>query len=358
MDFSKGLIHSISEFEKLSQPGELGDYRHAFLDWAAGSGPLQLSVFENKSKIYGETFYRYSVEGLTQEGNKSTGFGCNKDQCTAAVIAVMEALERFVTQQFFLKNSIEPTMRVNVSEGQFKFVETQGSDIDLALPTKGFQTSNGWALHFDAATAAHNATREALERHLLLSTYIAHGWDGFRFKSPIRYEDKIFRSAESCITAGGFSAGLVQTTGTTALGSTFGYLCDQTDKLIGSARWQGAFYESFAQWVDLTSATKPQELTPIQSDQWHYLETPLPNLNDGVITTYQQLESITGNIIIIDLQKVLLTAFPLFAAFVYGGDFLPLAVKSKLNSDELQHYESQLQRLGINKPLPEVHPIL
>lgn len=358
MDFSKGLIHSASEFEKLSQLGELCDYRHAFLDWAASSGPLKLSVFENKSKIYGETFYRYSVEGVTQEGNKATGFGCNNDQSTAAVIAVMEALERFVTQQFFKNNSLRPTMVVKVSEGQCKFDENHGSGVDLALPTKGFQTSNGWALHFDAATAAHNATREALERHLLLSTYIAHGWDGFRFKSPIKYEDKIFRSAESCITAGGFSAGLVQTTGTAALGSTFGYLCDQTDNLIGSARWQGAFNESFAQWVDLTSAVKPQVLTHIQSAQWHYLETPLTNLSAGTISTYQQLESITGNIVIIDLQKVLLTAFPLFAVFVYGGDFLPLAVKSKLNSDELQHFESQLQRLGINKPLPEVHPIL
>ncbi len=357
MDFKNGLLYNLSVLQNESKEDLTEAYGALFLEWAATKSPFSLSVYENKVQFKEKSFYRYSVQGTSTSGKTFSGFGRSQNQITAAIIAVMETLERFICKSVLKSESIEPNFGVIIHNGNISFTEAIKSE-ELGLPTEGFHSSNGWALHFNARAAAESAVREALERHILLSTYIESEWDGFSFSEAVQYENRRLIPAMANNTCGGFAAGMVLTKGSESKGSTFGYLCDKFAGFNVSPRWANAFHESFEQWEDLKKGQKSKMLSLIESTQWHYFENKITESQPQAWTPKIQLDVAQTNLLVFDLQKVLSTPFPLFASFAFGGDLLPLALKQKLSSQELMNFESKLKRLGIYNSLPEVHPIL
>jgi hypothetical protein len=360
VDFSEGFVNSFDELNLSNERTETTETKniyHEFLIWAVSHCPLKLAIFENLETFNNKKFYRFAIKGTANDGSSYEGFGASENKTQAAVIAVMETIERFVRRNIFNQGKAKSKFRVSISNGQIQTIANPLNE-KFALPAKGLQSSNGWALHFDLHSAIQNAARESLERHILLSTYIEHGWAGFKYHPPIKAKDVILKPAVACLSVGGFSAGMVLTTGPNIKGCTIGYLCDSTVSIIDSSRWVKAFLESYSQWLDLTSHPKPSSLNPLRLAQWHNFETPLPEFNSLSPIPQKSIDALSGHLLIINVQKVFKTPFPLYAAFVYGEDLLPLVFKSKLSADELKSFESQLQRLGITQTLPEVHPIL
>ncbi len=351
MNFSSSLISRVSDLPV--QGGGAEDFRFELLDWIVDAGFLRLTVEEREIQVR-DKYFRFAIRGETKTGKSVFGFGRSPDKKTAATIAVSEVLERFVSRAVLAESSVLAPLAVSVQNGK---IEIADSASPTKLPTPGLHSSNGWAVHFSAQAAIENAAREALERHILLLSYLKHGWSGFFFDEPVPFSGATLIPCIACVEAGGFRSGIVLTTGKEAPGATFGYLCAAGKEFEKSSRWLGAFFESYEQWTDLTAHTTPAPSSVLEEYQRHYLKTQRPALPEETAPE-AVFEKVEGHLAVFNLQSVFGSPFPLFAAFVFGGDFLPLFLRQKLSSLEAEAIRRQLSDFGITDELPEYHPIL
>jgi len=352
MDFAPALITNI---ENLSALGDTSaDYRATFLDWLAGLDFLKISVNE-RELLTKEKYYRFVVRGEDSEGVLSSGFGRSRDQLTAATIAGCEMIERFVCRKILRASSnLLAPMSVLVEDGG---IDIQLSECKNSFPTVGLHSSNGWAVHFSVKQAIDNAVMEGLERHILLLSYLKSGWSGFLFDEQVPFEKVMLTPGIARISVGGFKAGIVLTEGSSAKGVTFGYLCQVVDGFEASGKWLSAFFESYEQWVDLTEREEPKEMSVIESYQWHHLKKKRPDL-PLVSADELVIDKTNANIAVFNIGPVLKCPTPLYAAFVYGGNLIPLFLKQKLSSEEHVNLREKLALHGIKSDIPEYHPIL
>jgi len=352
MDFTPALI---TDIESLSASVDSSaDYRAVFLDWLAGLDFLKISVSE-RELLTKEKYHRFVVRGKDSEGILSSGFGRSRDQLTAATIAGCEMIERFVCRKILrASNNLLAPMSVFVEDGG---IDIQLSERKKSFPTMGLHSSNGWAVHFSVKQAINNAVREVLERHILLLSYLKNGWSGFLFDEQVPFEKVMLTPGIARISVGGFKAGIVLTEGGAAPGVTFGYLCQAVDGFEASGKWLSAFFESYEQWIDLTEREEPKDMSVIESYQWHHLKKKRPDLPlapaDELV-----IDSARANIAVFNVGAVLKCPTPLYAAFVYGGDLIPLFLKQKLSIEEQVNLREKLALHGIKSDIPEYHPIL
>lgn len=349
MDFSQALI---SHQEKL--PNDTGgDFRFDLLDWIADSDLLKLTI-EEREILVREKYYRFAVRGETKEGLNLYGFGRSQDKRTAASIAINEVLERFVSRSVLRDQNILAPFHVTVQNGEIIVTDSKNP---APMPTKGLHSSNGWAVHFSAKSAIENAVREALERHILLLTYLKYGWSGFMFDEPVPFSNCTLIPGIANLSAGGYKAGIVLTTGTDSPGATFGYLCAAGPEFEKSEKWLSAFFESHEQWIDLTIREKPSDVSVIEQYQWHYLKEKRSALKKNNVPGLN-FPIVNSRLAVFDLQSVFKSPFPLYAAFAFGGDLVPLFLRQKLSHSESHMVQTQLAALGVATDLPEFHPIL
>lgn len=351
MDFSSSLISRVSDLP--TQDGGADDFRFELLDWIADAGFLKLTVEEREIQVR-EKYFRFAIRGEAKTGKSVFGFGRSPDKKTAATVAVNEVLERFVSRAVLAESSVLAPLAVSIQNGKIEIADSMSP---AKLPTPGLHSSNGWAVHFSAQAAIENAAREALERHILLLSYLKHRWSGFFFDEPVPFSGATLIPGIACIEAGGFRAGIVLTTGNEAPGATFGYLCAAGKEFEKSSRWLGAFFESYEQWSDLTARPTPEPSSILEDYQHHYLKTSRPTLPEEAAPE-AMFEKVDGNLAVFNLQNALGSPFPLFAAFVFGGDFLPLFLRQKLSGQEIGAIRRQLSEFRIAEELPEYHPIL
>jgi hypothetical protein len=114
---------------------------------------------------------------------------------------------------------------------------------------------------------------------------------------------------------------------------------------------------SYEQWIDLTAKEMPIITSVIEQYQWHYLKSPRPELK-AEATLETIFPKVNGNLAVFDLQKALGSPFPLYAAFAFGADLLPLFLRQKLSESEMTLVKKKLEKLGVIADLPEFHPIL
>ncbi len=352
MNFSAALLTDVSQFS-LPNDGN-GDHRSTFLDWMAGIDFLKVSVFETELVVR-EKFHRFTVQGADKNGDLSAGFGRSKDKLTAATIAACEMLERFVSRAV-LRDSAQLAAPMSV------FVEDGGIDVreslaPLIFPTAGYHSSNGWAVHFSIQEAIERSVREALERHILLLSYLKYGWSGFLFNEKVRFEKAQITPGIARVSVGGFKAGIVLTEGDEAPGVTFGYLCREAEGFEQSSNWLGAFFETYEQWIDLTKREEPADTSVIEKYQWHYLKEKRPTLS-AISAQEIELGALRGGLAVFDLRSVFDCPCPIYAAFTFGQDFIPLFHRQKLSLPEQENLKKILIRYGVDAELPEYHPIL
>ncbi len=183
------------------------------LSWFASQN--QAKVHRDEFTFAGQKTYRFSAH--LKESESMIGFGRSQDELTSAVKACAEAVERKACQEFFKSNDALPLQLFE--EGYKKSIRL--NDNPQPIPFS-FHNSNGWAVGFSASAAIERAKREALERHLLLLTFIKDGWSGFYEISKVVIEDIEFTSLVSKYSLAGYSAGIGIAKSNKFKGASFG----------------------------------------------------------------------------------------------------------------------------------------
>lgn len=323
------------------------------LAWVADNPYFKTRVGQGDFITPQGKIFRFTVEGRAGE-SVFVGTGSSKTREEAALIAAAEATERFTARKIFAEGSAQAIHSVNVTDGKIGVVE---ADPPRDLPSRGFHSSNGWAVHFSLKAAIESATIEALERHILLYDFLNSQWQGFKFHSDLPMEHGRIRYLSSVSSFGGFRAGVAIAECDRFSGNAFGYLCYRDEITNYSVNWFSAFLEAYYQVDDFLKSPEEEPKTWIGRYQQHFLRGRRLKIEENYLTA-NHVPSVNASIVAVDLQKALNLSFPFFGAFVFGGDLIPLFFSQKLNEAEQFTARRSLQRWGINGPLPEFHPIL
>lgn len=224
---------------------------------------------------------------------------------------------------------------------------------------RSFQTSNGWAVHFDGRKAADAAALEALERHILLASYLAFGWRGFT-KVDERIHDNVrLVSLVSRYTCNGHRAGMVISKSEQAPGVTFGYLCDTNERILTSPKWTHALFESLEQLlgyleIGLDKILEPAH--PVEESVIYHLKTEWSEPDFYRELSAEELPPVKPSLRKFDLQESY--GVPLTGCYASGGGLIPLFFRQTLTSESRQELEKILSQNGAVATIPERHPVL
>lgn len=332
----------------LNMPEEI--YGNELLSWF---GSQESAVVHREEFIFNDKkVFRFCAN--LNGSNGLNGFGRSLDEQTAAIKACAEAVERAVYRVYLKQNGL---LNLKIAQNESGMHLTQ-TDEPMPIPSP-FHNSNGWAVGFSPLAAIERARAEALERHLLLLTFLKDGWHGFHEINRLTIEGIEFTSLLSRYTLAGYSAGIGIAKSKQFKGASFGYICDRTERIKTSPKWEQAFYESFDYIrVRATLANFQPEPDLISQELHHYLENGFTEEFSSQEQIISLGNSFSSNLAVIDLGKEMGLNFPFFAAVVHGKDLLPLYFKKSLSLADQGLLEKRMMAQGITKPLPERHPIL
>lgn len=297
---------------------------------------------EFKFQILEKEYFTFSALEFLPDDDFDCGFGASFERQSAAVKAIAEFYERKVSRLFF----------ADVNKNLDKH-------LSHAYCFKAFQTTNGWAVHQTGEQAKSAAYLEALERHILLCTYIQSGWDGFTLIDQKETSDVIFYSLVSKYSCNGYKAGIAIAKSKKLAGVTFGYLCEKENEILNSPKWEHAMFEALGQIemhlkIENKDSLKQQGALE-EMAQW-YLS------NDWVEPKFSsELRSIKLNEVNPSYYEEDLNescGVPLMASYCYGGGLIPLFFPSNLNKKSKKFVTDFLLANGLNQTIPERHPVL
>jgi hypothetical protein len=340
----------------------------SLLEWAVRSGWFQSPIIR-KVDFFGHIFSRVAVGLKDPHVERSDVFGCGRDESLSSALskAYVETIERAVALEALNEFDF-------VAKHRFlwtgKTYHVSRATQPALMPPKHLRTTNGWAVHFDLSRAIKNAFFEAVERHLLLLTYLKSGWSGFQCAPSINWEGLEMFSLASPLEFCGLRAGMVATKVSNHPGFTFGYFSDTAEKFPQSPRWLHAMMESFepAKYYENESTRQIQEklaavTNPMDRTQLRYILEPalsqsLSQSNvSGVQVGPPDLVSPLANIVAVDISRKWSLDFPLFGAYIFGETLIPLFFKETLDNDDENYLANILAKYDVRE-LPDVHPIL
>jgi len=344
-------------------------FEEALLEWAAQSDlfehPFKLRTYD----ISGVPLYRFHAEMVSPRlGRKVLGSGSDRSKVVSAAKAVAEAIERVVVLD--LSETARSTwydMELRGGELQSEATITPSAS-PPSLPPDALNSTNGWAIHYESRRAIQFAVREALERHILLYSYLKDGWAGFDIRQSGKYQGRQLYSLFTKYSFACHGAGICAIDGANFPGVVLGYLCDQAASLSTSDRWGQAFFEAYEASLFYDQPTPPMGWVDkygygILADyQRHYVHSPIEfvaadDANKPKLTSVS--DSIAAHLRLIDVAPLLNLPVPLYAAQVFGGDLLPLAFSQEVQDEESKSYIGHvMKRWGFLAGLPEYHPIL
>ena len=253
----------------------------------------------------GQAFYYLAQAG---SGN-AAGFGRATNRRLACVKAIAEHFERKLMLEAFAD--------------------------DLKKTPLCFQTSNGFAVHFSRDAAELAATKEALERHILQTTYFRDGWSGFYQIGPdVNVDDLRIRKLVSKYRCGNYQAGIVVATSPRFAGASFGYLCEDAPLTSASPRWEHATHEAVDKIEPFLamSANEQLGLLPISREILHWLTQPLSlDPSTEVVTSALSMPNVALKHF--DLRTRWGLEFPLWGVLASGDDLMPLIIPGRFAND-------------------------
>jgi hypothetical protein len=340
----------------------------SLLEWAVRSNWFK-SPTVRKVDFFGHVFSRATVSLFESVQQNTDLFGCGRDESlsTALSKAYVETIERTVALEALNEEGFIALHHLYWNNDGFSISRTHRHQ---AMPPKNLRTTNGWAVHFDLSQAINNAFNEAIERHLLLLTFLQYGWSGFQIGSPINWDGLDMISAASPLVFCGMRAGIVATKVLNHPGYTFGYFCDRTENFPQSPRWLHAMMEGFepARYYQNESTAQIREKLSIESNPMD--RTQLRYVLDGELFDSHSNSSSIGlqliepnpalplaNVVVIDISAKWNLEFPLYAAYIFGHSLIPLFFKERLDPDANVYLAKILGQFNVSE-LPDVHPIL
>ena len=303
------------------------DAGNTFLDWfASQSNPM----LESRLRL-GALEYFHFASFFDVDGQRTSAHGSDIDRRSAALKCAGETIERQVMAQFFM-------------------------DHRDRFP-RAIRNTNGWAVHTSLERAKEKSMREAIERHLLLKSFFLFGWSGFHHVQSVQSDEISLKFLASRSTANGLVAGLVAAQSPKYAGVSFGYTLGRAGEIHSAEFWQTALFEAVDKFLILNG--DPPEgswQSWIRREVNRFLVEPfcLSELKAGPA---EPIEADLGRYEtqIFDLSAR--SGSPLYAAFTYGGNLIPLFWRSDLQAEDLAFVQPILHRNGIIE-IPERHPVL
>ncbi len=305
-----------------------------FLKWFAGNGdPMSENLFRLGSLEY----YQFSSVFKTKTGRYCSAHGRSQNRKVAALKCAAEFVERKFMLDFFGKSG------------------------ENLLPL-AFHTSNGWAVHFNKAEAQKRSYLEALERHLLLRSYLAFGWQGFRLIQKIKSPEMDLYFLTSRYLSDGFISGLVVTKSPKYPGVSFGYCIGEEKDVFTAQFWESALFESVDRILTLDGEKIDLSADPkswLRSEAKFYLENPfdlsLIQNESGEVIPIHTPEHNTKSFDISDLYGI---PTPFYAAYSWGQDLIPIFHRAALSDHAADYLRNTFRRNGICTEIPTRHPVL
>lgn len=335
--------------------------KYLLLEWAAANPDLIGNVKEKIIKIPERNFYSFSAEIHDPIAESSfIGVGRAHDRLNASSKAIGECLERYFAKYIFSTQPklIGTTIVVKGKEVSFQDVN------NFTFPLSGLRSSNGWAVHFSPEMALAQSLFEALERHILLFTFLRDGWDGFVYYDGPEYNKIDFSSLISKYSVAEFKAGISIAKVQNYSGILMGYCSDLCDKIAASTEWLQAFFEVYENAVIYsnpdtnTNGQMAKESSLLLDYLHHFLRTPSPSFkrtaNSNQIT--QKTQEITTQVLLLDLSSNF--NFPFYATYVCGIDLIPLFFSQNLDPAARTHIQGILKKKGLSGEIPFYHPII
>lgn len=306
------------------------------------AGQFKGDFSEFKFQILEKEYFTFSALEFLPDDDFDCGFGASFQRQSAAVTAIAEFFERKTARLFFA----DVNKNLSLHQGQ-------------AYAFKAFQTTNGWAIHQTFGQAQSAAYLEALERHILLCSFINSGWDGFTLIDQKETRDVKFYSLVSKFSCNGHKAGIAIAKSKRLSGVTFGYLCAKENEILNSPKWEHAMFEALGQIemhlkIENIESTKPRGSLE-EMMQW-YLLTDWVELKFSSKFESIKLNDVNPKFYDEDLNKTCGT--PLSASYCYGGGLLPLFFPVNLSEHSKKYVTDILSANGLSSAIPERHPVL
>lgn len=304
------------------------------LSWFAESGA---PMSENVLRVGELAYYQFSSSFKTRTGRYCGAFGRSQDRRTAAIKCAAEFIERKVMLDFFFESG------------------------ESLLPSS-FHTSNGWAVHFDRDEAQRRAYLEALERHLLLRSYLEFRWQGFRLVQKIEGAEMDLYFLLSRYSADGFVSGLVATKSPHYSGVSFGYCVGKESDALTARFWESALFESVDKILTLGGEEMDLSGDPnswLRREAKFFLESPFDlsqfrnEFNNSI-----PVRPLSHRTQVFDVSERYGLPIPFYAAFSWGDDLIPIFHKATLSADAADYLRAILRRNGLSMEIPERHPVL
>lgn len=232
---------------------------------------------------------------------------------------------------------------------------------ELSHIPKALQTSNGFAVHFSPDQAFKAASSEAVERHLLQYSFFKDGWNGFELISKKSIGEESLTFAVSRYAINGFKAGIVIVTSRLFPGVSFGYFADQSDQIDSSPRWSHAVSEAVDKiepFLKLSQSSKAVNLMPIEQGILNWMMKPQDNmdLTEGGFAHSLPAASIKTQTF--DLSERWGLDFPLYGAYSFSEELLPLIVVDRIKQDDSKLILETLKKFDLPAQIPERNPVL
>lgn len=315
-------------------------WENRFLEWFAGQG---IPLVERELQVGGLKYHHFSAAFDLSDGRKTTSHGRSRERRLAVIRCAAESVER--------------RWMVDAYRGIAKPVGDAPP-----FPPRRILTSNGWAVHRTPELALQGAYEEALQRHLLLKSFLAESWNGFYRVQEIHAPDMTLHLLMSRYRSGGMAAGMVVAKSPLYAGVALGYCAGEEHSIGSPGFWEPAIYEACDKILTLKGtpvnlATEPGSW--IVSELKHFLES---SFDLGKLECSSQVivreESPRFEVCRYDVSSAWNLDFPLYASFVFGGDLIPLFHAANLGLDETLYIHGILSRNNIFSELPERHPVL
>ncbi|HEY8271446.1 MAG TPA: hypothetical protein VIG33_11205 [Pseudobdellovibrionaceae bacterium] len=324
------------------------------LEWFAALG---LNLREQRMQVGDFEYYHFSsFKKRASGGGYLSSHGRSTSRRTAAIKCAAEMIERQFMLDYF------PTAPSFVLAETHNFEkETKTLEI-VALPKKDFWSSNGWAVHFDKDISQKKAIDEALERHLLLKSFLNSQWQGFSPVHQIKNSEMELYFYSSQFELGEKTAGIVLAKSPLYKGVSFGYCLGNKSEMANISFWENAIFEAIDKILTLNGKSVDLSQRPdswIVSDTKEFLEKPF-DFSSMSHTPVQEVKDVIPEVSVktFNLAEKWNLPFSFFASFAWGGSLIPLFNKASLSPTSILQLKAVLKLNGLDKEIPERHPIL
>ena len=268
------------------------------------------------------------------------GSGHSTNRLTASSKAIGETLERIFAGLFFseFKSESFDVLNLSIENGKARVM----SEGQATLPPRSLQSSNGWSLHFTQTGAIKNALTEAIERSILQKAFLLSGWNGFEKVASSEFDGRQVDYLLSKQSEFGFKGGITRVTLKQKSGKSFGYFVQRADAQMDLSNLFHATMEAFepAAFFDAHPDYQPCPTDELSVLQYRFASGQIPQGPQSAPSNSRRIDALKVNCVVMDCNRFVNIGFPLYVAYVFGENLLPLIIPSRLDANGRQYLES------------------